>query len=97
MIGAGGIFLTVLDDTRIHIGKWTRSDILELITSLRSYPALIGYRKQQIADIEALVDMCLQLSMLFFEHPEIREIDINPILFENGKPIVADAKLYLEG
>ncbi len=35
------------------------------------------------------------LSTLFLEHPEIKEIDINPILFEDGKPVLADAKIYL--
>lgn len=39
--------------------------------------------------------MIFSLSQLFFEHTEIREIDINPILFEDGKPVIADAKLYL--
>jgi hypothetical protein len=40
--------------------------------------------------------MCLALSELFSSHREIREIDINPILFDDGKPMIADAKFYLE-
>lgn len=96
IIGAGGIFLTILDDTRIHIGKWDVPTILSILESLRSYPALYGYRKQQKANIDTLAKMLFQLSELFFAHPEIYEIDINPILLENGEPCIADAKLYLE-
>ena len=70
--------------------------IVSIIKSLRSYPALSGYRKQQEVDIDNLATMIFQLSELFFTHPEISEIDINPILFENGKSCIADAKLYLE-
>lgn len=40
IIGAGGIFLTILDDTRIHIGKLHMDSILKILQSLRSYPAL---------------------------------------------------------
>lgn len=96
VIGAGGIFLTILDDTRIHIGKWDKPIIISTLESLRSYPALCGYRKQKEIDIDALATMIFQLSELFFAHPEIREIDINPILFKDGIPCIADAKLYLD-
>lgn len=95
IIGTGGIYLTILDDTKLHIGKLDQENIKTLIESLRSYPALSGYRKQQPVDIQKLETMLLALSKIFFEHPEIREIDINPILFENGNPCVADAKFYI--
>ncbi len=39
--------------------------------------------------------MIYRLSSLFSEHPEIQEIDINPILFSDGKPVIADAKFYM--
>ena len=69
---------------------------VSILESLRSYPALCGYRKQQKANIGTLAKMLFQLSELFFAHPEIYEIDINPILLENGEPCIADTKLYLE-
>ncbi len=96
VIGAGGIFLTILDDTRIHIGKWDIPTILSTLESLRSFPALSGYRKQKEVAMDILSMMLFNLSELFYEHPEIREIDINPILFENGSACIADAKFYLE-
>lgn len=95
VLGAGGIYVSILADTRLHIGKWEKSDILLDIEALRSYPAISGYRKQRTVDIEKLVDMIYRLSSLFSEHPEIQEIDINPILFSDGKPVIADAKFYM--
>lgn len=94
IIGAGGIFLTILDDTRIHIGKLHMDTILEILQSLRSYPALCWYRKQKEVNITLLCEMLYNLSELFRAHHEISEIDINPILFENGIPCIADAKFY---
>ncbi|MDD2693561.1 MAG: acetate--CoA ligase family protein [Candidatus Gracilibacteria bacterium] len=96
IVGAGGIFLTILDDTRLHIGQWTREEIADILASLRSYPLMTGYRGQQLADIDGLIVLLENLSRLFFEHPEIREIDINPIIFNDGKPYVADGKLYID-
>lgn len=95
ILGAGGIYVSILSDTRLHIGKWEKSDILADIESLRSYPAISGYRNQKCIDIEKLVDMISRLSSLFSEHPEIQEIDINPILFEDGQAVIADAKFYM--
>jgi len=57
---------------------------------------MTGYRGQQLADIDGLIVLLENLSRLFFEHPEIREIDINPIIFNDGKPYVADGKLYID-
>lgn len=96
VIGAGGIFLTILDDTRIHIGKLDIPTIVSILESLRSYPAMCGYRKQTEVDINLLSTIIYNLSILFSAHTEIHEIDINPILFEHGVPYIADAKFYLE-
>lgn len=96
IIGTGWIYLTILDDTSINIGKWNKEVIWNTLKSLKSYPALSGYRKQQSVDMNMLETIIFQLSKIFFEHPEIREIDINPILFDNGIPYIADAKFYLE-
>ncbi len=95
VLGAGGIYVSILADTRLHIGKWEKSDILLDIESLRSYPAISGYRNQKCVDMEKLVDTIYRLSSLFSEHPEIQEIDINPILFEDGQPVITDAKFYM--
>jgi acyl-CoA synthetase (NDP forming) len=94
IIGAGWIFLTILDDTRIHIGKLDKETIIKIIKSLRSYPAICWYRKQKEVDLDLLSEMIYSLSELFRAHHEISEIDINPILFENGLPCIADAKFY---
>jgi acyl-CoA synthetase (NDP forming) len=96
VIGAGGIFLTILNDTHIHVGKIDIPTIVSILESLRSYPAMCGYRKQEEVNIATLSTMLYNLSVLFSEHTEIQEIDINPILFEHGIPCIADAKFYLD-
>lgn len=96
LIGAGGVFLSILADTEIHIGKWqSREEIWEVLDGLRSAKMLSGYRGQKSVDMELLITMIEKLSDLFLTHPEIREIDINPILFADGKAVIADAKVYV--
>jgi hypothetical protein len=73
----------------------SREALRETILSLRWARALNGYRKQKSVDIEKLIDMILSLTQLFRTEQYIREIDINPILFADGIPVIADAKMYL--
>lgn len=95
VIGTGGIYLSVIADTTVHIGTPTHEELDTLLENLHFAPILSGYRGQVAIDREALISIVLNLTTLFREHTEIQEIDINPILFQNGKPMVVDAKLYI--
>jgi len=94
LLGAGGIFLSILDDATVHIGDWDHDTILASLRELRIFAALDGYRGQRPIDLPLLAQMISRLSTLFREHTEISEIDVNPILFEQGRPVVVDAKFY---
>jgi len=96
MFGLGGIFVEVLKDVSFRIAPITRSDAQEMITEVKGYPILRGYRGQPPADINAIVEILLNTSRLVMDHPEIRELDLNPILvYEKGAKTV-DARIILE-
>ncbi|UCE15287.1 MAG: acetate--CoA ligase family protein [Candidatus Bathyarchaeota archaeon] len=95
MFGLGGIFVEVLKDVSFRIAPITRSDAEEMITEVKGYPILRGYRGQPPADINAIVEILLNTSRLVIDHPEIKELDLNPILvYENGAKTV-DARIIL--
>lgn len=97
VIGAGGIYLSLLADSKIQIGAWeTHIDIHNTIKSLRSYPALTWYRGKKPVNIDRLTEMLTLLVQIFLENTTLKEIDINPILFENGDPVIVDAKFYVQ-
>jgi len=96
MFGLGGIFVEVLKDVTFRIAPITEQDAREMITEVKAYPILKGYRGQLPADIDAIVNILLNTSKLVMDHPEIKELDLNPIMvYEKGAKTV-DARIILE-
>ena len=96
MFGLGGIFVEILKDITFRVAPIAREDAQEMITEVKAYPLLKGYRNTPPADIDAIVDVLLSASRLVMENPEIKELDLNPIMaYENGAKTV-DARIILE-
>jgi len=96
MFGLGGIFVEILKDVTFRIAPITESDAKEMITEVKAYPILKGYRGQPPADIDAIVKILLNTSRLIMDHMEIKELDLNPIMvYEKGAKTV-DARIILE-
>jgi acetyl-CoA synthetase (ADP-forming) len=96
MFGLGGVFVEVLEDVTFRIAPITEGDALEMITEVKAYPLLKGYRSNPPADTRAIVDILLNTSKLITDYPEIRELDLNPIMvYEKGAKTV-DARIILE-
>lgn len=96
MFGLGGIFVELLDDVAFRIAPLEREDAQEMITRVRAYPLLRGYRNTPPADIPAIVDVLLNASKLVMDYPDIKELDLNPIMtYEKGLKTV-DARIILE-
>ncbi len=96
MFGLGGIFVEVLKDVTFSVAPITVDEAREMITEVKAYPLLKGYRNQPPADIEAIVQILLNTSRLVMEHQEIKELDLNPIMvYEKGAKTV-DARIILE-
>ena len=81
LVGAGGIFAEILDDTVLSPLLADRAAALRLIDSLKCAPVLRGARGQPPKDREALADMILALSRFAAENAAtVAEIDLNPVL-----------------
>ncbi|MCK4424622.1 acetate--CoA ligase family protein [Candidatus Bathyarchaeota archaeon] len=96
MFGLGGIFVEILKDVTFRIAPITEDEAREMITEVKAYPLLKGYRNQPPADIDVIVEILLNTSKLVMEHQEIKELDLNPIMvYEKGAKTV-DARIVLE-
>jgi len=96
MFGLGGIFVEILKDVTFRIAPVTEDEAREMITAVKAYPLLKGYRNTPPADIEAIVEILLNTSRLVMDHQEIEELDLNPIMaYEKGAKTV-DARIILE-
>jgi acyl-CoA synthetase (NDP forming) len=96
MFGLGGIFVELLKDVTFRVAPITQEDAEEMITEVKAYPLLKGYRNTPPADINAIVNVLLNTSKLVMDYPEIKELDLNPIMaYEKGAKTV-DARIILE-
>jgi len=94
MFGLGGIFVEVLKDISLRSIPIFESDAEDMIEEIKGYSLLKGYRGHS-ADIPALKNLLLNISDMVIEHPEIYEMDLNPVfLYSNGYKVV-DARMVI--
>ena len=96
MFGLGGIFVEVLKDVTFRVAPITEQEAAEMIVGVRAFPLLNGYRNTPASDVKALVSVLMSVSKLVVDHPEIKELDLNPVMaYEKGSKTV-DARIILE-
>lgn len=98
MFGLGGIFVEIFKDVSFRLAPIRHNGARHMVRSIKAYPMLNGARGAAITDQEELERCLLRLSMLAVDHPEIAELDINPlIVHEQGKGCsVADCRILLQ-
>lgn len=96
MFGLGGIFVEILKDVTFRVAPITRKDAQEMIIKVKAYPLLTGYRKTPPADLDAIINVLMNISKLIMEYPEIKEIDLNPIMTYAKGAKTVDARIILE-
>ncbi|HXG41729.1 MAG TPA: acetate--CoA ligase family protein [Dehalococcoidia bacterium] len=95
MFGLGGILVEVLKDVSFRIVPITARDAREMLREIKAFPVLQGYRGQPPADLEALEGMLLRLSELAEAHPELEEMDLNPVFAYAQGAVAVDARIVL--
>ena len=97
LFGLGGIYVEALKDVSFRIAPIARWEAEEMITEIRAYPLLRGFRGEKPSDLKAIAECILRVSQLAVDFPEIVELDINPLMVnEEGKGAVAiDMRLVL--
>ncbi len=94
--GAGGTATELLKDVAVSITPITRGEASRMVRSLKTFPRLDGYRGAPRADVGALEDVLLRVSALVEAHPEIAEMDLNPLIVHPAGAVVVDARIRLE-
>ncbi len=97
MFGLGGVLVEVLKDVAFRIVPLTRRDATQMIHEIKGYPLLEGYRGQEPANVPMIEDTILKVSGFVEQHPEIKELDLNPIFAYKDGLAAVDARVVLEG
>ena len=96
MFGLGGVFVEVLKDVTFRIAPVSEDEAAEMISEVKAYPLLKGYRNMPPADLKAIIKILVNTSKLVLDNHEIKELDLNPVIvYEKGAKTV-DARIILE-
>jgi acyl-CoA synthetase (NDP forming) len=94
--GAGGTAVELLKDVSVRITPITDRDASEMIRGLRTFPLLDGYRGAPKADVAALEELVLRVGAMVEAHPEIAEMDLNPVMVLPDGVAIVDARVRVE-
>ena len=96
MFGLGGILVEILKDVAFRIVPLTRRDAAEMIREIKGYTLLQGYRGQDAVNIPYLEELILKVSDFVEKNPQIKELDLNPLIAYKDGIIAVDARIVLE-
>lgn len=96
LVGMGGVAAEVLRDRAIGLPPLNERLARHLLESLRSWPLLEGYRGRPRAQLDKLVETLIRFSYLVADLPQIKELDINPLLVTPEDVVAVDARLVLD-
>jgi len=92
MVGLGGVFTEVTDDVAFALGPVSPRTATELLLSLRGAALLTGARGRDPVDLDALATVVARVSCVAAEHPELAELEVNPLLATADGVVGLDAR-----
>lgn len=98
MVGIGGIFVEVFQDVVFRLAPIGRNEARRMVRQIKGYRLFQGFRGRPPADVEIIEKSMVSLSNLATNHPEIVELDINPLLVhDRGQgATAADCRIILK-
>ena len=95
MFGLGGVMVEILKDVAFRVVPINERDARQMIHEIKGFPLLEGYRGSDPADIEKLQALLMKVSSFIEQHPEIAELDLNPVFAYKDGAIAVDARIVL--
>jgi acetyl-CoA synthetase (ADP-forming) len=93
--GLGGIFTEILQDVVFRIAPLRKRDARDMMRGIRAHKILDAVRGMPKVDQDVLSTALMAVGQIALDHPEIAEIDINPLIIRGNKPIAVDALVVL--
>ena len=95
MLGMGGIYVEVLKDVTFRLAPVTVHEARGMIDSIKTKKLLEGTRGEQPSDLEALTECIQRVSQLVTDNPQIKELDMNPVLVMESGCKILDVRVGL--
>jgi acetate---CoA ligase (ADP-forming) len=94
MFGLGGIYTEIYKDVGFEILPATDEELERLIRGIKGYPLLTGFRGQPKRDVEALKMAMKALATFAQKHPELDQIELNPLLLYEKGLFAVDVRIF---
>ena len=95
LVGIGGIYTELLRDTRCALAPLTTTQARTLLLSLRGSALLTGYRNAPPVDLDAATQLIADISTFAAAHPDINELECNPVALTPHGATALDARIIL--
>jgi len=96
LCGLGGIFVEILKDFSVGLAPVSEKEAATMIKQLKAYPLLQGYRGKKGINLALFASLISKISQLVVAVPQIKEIDINPLIAFDEQIIAVDARVMVE-
>ena len=96
MFGLGGVTVELFKDVSFEITPVSDSEAKQMLSSIKAYPLLSGFRGTKSVGQEKLVEVIERVSQLVTELPAIQEMDLNPIIAYEDTICVVDARISIK-
>ena len=98
MFGLGGIYVELFQDVVFRLAPISRNEARRMMHEVKGYKIFEGFRGRPKSDLATVEKALMSLSTMVVNHPEIIEMDINPLLVheEGHGATVADCRIILQ-
>ncbi len=96
MFGLGGVFVELFKDVSFRIAPVTETEAMEMVTEIKAYPVLSGYRGSKKLDVEQVAKTIVNISDLITNISIIKEVELNPLLAYENSVEAVDARVILK-
>ena len=94
-VGAGGTTAELIGDVQVRLAPVGPREAAAMLRELRTFPLLDGFRGAPRADVGAVEDVVARVAALAAAHPEIAELDCNPVVAGPDGAVIVDARIRL--
>ncbi|MFB3890305.1 MAG: acetate--CoA ligase alpha subunit, partial [Candidatus Bathyarchaeia archaeon] len=96
LFGMGGVGVELFKDYAMGLPPLNTTLIRRMMEETKVYQLMRGYRNSPPANIKKLEETLLLFSQLLMDFPQIKEIDINPLLVNEADACILDARIVID-
>lgn len=96
LVGLGGTAAEALGDVAMRLAPLSKEDALDMLSELKGSALLNGWRGAPAVDKKSIAEAIVKVGQFIYSHPEVKEMDINPVCVYESGIVALDAMIVLK-